>query len=113
MEPTPAEQGSSVKDAAQPPAPAVPDIPEEAAQLFIETEGNDVDPAAAVAVASLIKAVQEGKVEKEATIMLNITGGGMEKFKKEHIVVYAKPHMIFPINPDLENVKAALPELFK
>lgn len=86
---------------------------EEAAQLFLTTEGNDIDPAAAVAVASLILAKREGKIEKEATIMLNITGGGMEKFKSEHVIVYAKPLMIFPINPDPEKVKAALPELFK
>lgn len=84
-----------------------------AAQLFLETEGNDVSPAAAVAVATLIEAVKSGKVEKDATIMLNITGGGMEKFKNENDIVYAQPLMVFPINPDPEEVKRKLPELFK
>lgn len=85
---------------------------EAAASLFLQTEGNDVSSAAAVAVASLIEAVNKGKVEKDALIMLNITGGGMEKFKRENKVVYAKPLMIFPIDPDPEEVKAKLSELF-
>src|ERR1035437_9542867 len=49
---------------------------EDAAQLFLECEGNDIDPAAAVAVASLIQATREDRIDKNATIMLNITGGG-------------------------------------
>ncbi len=86
---------------------------EKAAQLFLETEGNDITSAAAVAVATLIDAVNTGKVEKDALIMLNITGGGTEKFKSEHKTVYAKPELIFPIDPDPEMVKAKLEELFK
>ncbi|MBN2805344.1 MAG: cysteate synthase [Prolixibacteraceae bacterium] len=85
---------------------------EAAAKIFQELEGNDLDPAAAVATASLIRAVKEGKVAKDACLMLNITGGGMQKFKQEHEVVYAQPLMVFPINPDPEQVKAALPGLF-
>jgi cysteate synthase len=85
---------------------------EVAAKLFLETEGNDIDPAAAVAVATLIGAVENGKVEKDATIMLNITGGGMNKFKREHKVIYVKPNKVFPINPDPEKVKELLPGLF-
>lgn len=86
---------------------------EAAAKLFLETEGNDISPAAAIAVASLIDAVKDGKVEKDAVIMLNITGGGMEKFKKEKDVVYAKPALIFPIDPDPDDVKSRLASLFK
>lgn len=86
---------------------------EEAAQIFLETEGNDVTPAAAIAVASLIDAVKKGKVEKDATIMLNITGGGTEKFKKEKDLIYAKSLMVFPIDPDPEYVKIKLNQLFK
>lgn len=86
---------------------------EDAASLFLETEGNDVSPAAAVAVASLIEAVKDGKVDKEAVVMLNVTGGGMDKFKKEKDVVYAKPIHIFPIDPDPEEVKETLKELFE
>jgi cysteate synthase len=86
---------------------------ENAARVFLETEGNDVTSAAAVAVASLIEAVKKGKVEKDATIMLNITGGGIEKFKSEHKLHYLKPSIIFPIDPDPEDVKTKLAELFE
>ena len=39
-------------------------------------EGYELLPAACVAVASLAKAVEEGKVKKDEYIMLNCTGGG-------------------------------------
>jgi len=83
-----------------------------AAQLFLETEGNDIEPAAAVAVASLIQAVNEGKIEKNATIMLNITGGGIEKFKRENKITYLDPLMIFPLNPDPQFVFEKIKSLF-
>lgn len=89
------------------------DEAEKAARLFLETEGNDVTSAAAVAVASLIDSVKKGKVEKNATIMLNITGGGTEKFKSEHQLHYLKPSVIFPIDPDPEDVKTKLAKLFE
>ena len=76
----------------------------EAALLFSEAEGNDIEPAAAVAVASLIQAVREGKIDKDATIMLNITGGGIEKFKRENKIIYLKPSLVFPLNPDPKSV---------
>lgn len=83
-----------------------------AAKLFLETERNDITTAAAVAVASLKKAVEKGVVKRESLILLNITGGGTEKFKRENKVVYAEPLMKFPINPDPEMVKAKLKTLF-
>ena len=81
--------------------------------LFQQTEGNDLEPAAAVSVASLIKAVKEGTVAKDATIMLNITGGGIEKFKRENSINYLEPSLVFPLNPDPEMVKGKITELFK
>ena len=84
----------------------------EAAQLFKETEGNDVHPAAAVAVATLMQAVKDGKVDKDACIMLNITGGGEERFKGERQIQYLKPSHIFDINPDLQTVKEVMDKLF-
>ncbi|MFA8434818.1 MAG: cysteate synthase [Marinifilaceae bacterium] len=84
----------------------------EAAKLFEEKEGNDVHPAAAVAVSTLIEAVQNGSVEKDACIMLNITGGGEERFKREKEVQYLKPSHVFDINPDVETVKEVLDKLF-
>jgi len=70
---------------------------EEAAKLFIETEGIDIHPAAAVATATLIQAVEKGIVKKGDKIMLNITGGGEERFKKEHKLFFLKPSIVFPL----------------
>ena len=84
----------------------------EAGKLFLDLEGNDIEPAAAVAVASLIKAVQSGQVRKNAVIMLNITGGGIGRYKKEHTVSYKKPDHIFPINADPAEVKETVRKLF-
>lgn len=83
-----------------------------AAQLFLETEGNDIEPAAAVAVASLIQAVKEEKIDKNATIMLNITGGGIEKFKRENKIIYLEPLLVFPLNPDPQSVSEKIKTLF-
>jgi len=85
----------------------------EASRLFQETEGNDLHPAAAIAVASLINVVNEGNIEKDALIMLNITGGGEQKFKKEKTLYYLKPSLVFDIDPDFDEVKKKLQVLFK
>ena len=50
-----------------------------AGRFFTDTEEIDLDPAAAVAVASLIRAVEEGFVEPDEHILLNVTGGGYER----------------------------------
>jgi cysteate synthase len=83
-----------------------------AAELFIQLEGNDLEPAAAVAVASLIKAIREEKIDKKAIVMLNITGGGIEKFKKENSTTYLKPEKIFALNADPLIVKREIAQLF-
>jgi cysteate synthase len=84
----------------------------EAALKFLETEGNDLEPAASVAVASLIQAVNTGEMDKNATIMLNITGGGIEKFKRENKINYLKPALVFPLNPDPKSVAEKVKWLF-
>lgn len=56
----------------------------EAEKLFENTEGIDLDPAASVAVASLIKAVDEGFVGKKDKILLNITGGGYKRLREDY-----------------------------
>ncbi len=83
-----------------------------AAKLFEEVEGNDIHPASAVATATLIKAVKEGIVKANDLIMLNITGGGEERFKRENKLHYLKPSLVFDINPDEEFVKTELSKLF-
>ncbi|MBU1013984.1 MAG: cysteate synthase [Bacteroidetes bacterium] len=83
-----------------------------AAKLFQELEGNDIHPAAAIAVATLINSTKNNEIEKDAVIMLNITGGGEELFKAERDLFYLKPILVFDINPDELSVKKALEGLF-
>ena len=83
-----------------------------AAKLFLKTEGNDIHPAAAVATATLIEAAKNGTVEKDAHIMLNITGGGEQRFKDENELFYLKPALVIDINPDAEQVKEMVGLLF-
>ncbi|MGI6023292.1 MAG: cysteate synthase [Methanoculleus sp.] len=52
---------------------------QDAGRLFAETEGIDLDPAAAVAVASLACAVNERFIDPEKHVLLNVTGGGYER----------------------------------
>jgi cysteate synthase len=85
----------------------------EAGKLFEATEGIDIHPAAAVATATLIDAVKEGKVENDAIVMLNITGGGEAKFKAENELFYLKPEIIFDIDPDEAVVKSEIEKLFR
>ncbi len=84
----------------------------EAAKIFLETEGNDIHPAAAVATATLIDTVKKGLVNKDSLVMLNITGGGEEKLKQEKQLNYLKPVIIFDINPNMEEVKKRVNSLF-
>jgi len=83
-----------------------------ARKLFRETEGVDIYSAAGVATASLINAVAAGRVERDATIMLNITGGGEEHFKEGKELWYLKPSHVFPLEPDTEDVVAKVEALF-
>ena len=83
-----------------------------AAKLFQQLEGVDIHPAAAVATATLIKAVQDGKIDAEATIMLNITGAGEERFKSEHEVYTLEPSKIFPLDVEADEVIEAVEALF-
>ncbi len=84
-----------------------------AGKLFRELEGADIYSAAAVATASLIKAVADGKVEKDATVMLNITGGGEELFKQDKELWYLKPSLVFPLDPSVDEVVAKVEDLVK
>ncbi|MEM2097538.1 MAG: cysteate synthase [Methanothrix sp.] len=54
-----------------------------AQKLFEGSEGIDILPAAAVAVAALVDAVEAGFVDKEDNILLNITGGGMRRLEED------------------------------
>lgn len=82
-----------------------------AAAMFEKLEGIDIHPAAAVALASLINAVKDGMVEPDAVIMLNITGGGEERYKGDFPLHYLKPSAIFDYNPTLEEVRERIANL--
>ena len=83
-----------------------------AADLFLEKEGNDIHPASAIATATLIAAAKNGLVKSDDLIMLNITGGGEEKFKTENELFYLKPEIVFNIDPDEKEVKEKVAGLF-
>ncbi|MCZ7393536.1 MAG: cysteate synthase [Candidatus Methanoperedens sp.] len=62
-----------------------------AQQLFESVEGIDIFPPAAVAVASLIHAVESGKVEADEHILLNITGGGVKRLEQDYHLYKIEP----------------------
>jgi len=55
-------------------------------QLIRDTLGIDPDPAAAVAAAALVQAAETGAVDPDDHILLNITGGGYERIREDHIL---------------------------
>lgn len=81
--------------------------------LFLETEGRDIYSAAAVALASLIQAVHNNKVNPDEVIMLNITGGGEKEFQEAHRLFHLEPSHIFPIGFTKADVSKVANELFK
>ncbi len=81
-------------------------------RLFKKLEGIDIHPAAAVATGSLIQAVKDKLVPKDATIMLNITGGGETRFKSENKLHSMKPSLVFDMDPDPDEVIRRLLELY-
>ena len=83
-----------------------------ARKLFHELEGVDIYSAAGVALASLVNAVDAGKIEKDATVMLNVTGGGEEHFKEGKELWYLKPSHVFPLEPDEADVVEKVEALF-
>ncbi len=85
----------------------------EASALFEKTEGIDIHPAAAVATATLIDRVKAGAIPADACIMLNITGGGEKRFKRDKKIRYMKPDHIFDITPAVEDVKTIMLKVFE
>ena len=83
-----------------------------ARKLFKELEGVDIYSASGVALASLVNAVAAGKIEKDAVVMLNITGGGEEHFKEDKELWHLKPSHVFPLEPDTDDVVAKVEALF-
>ena len=83
-----------------------------ACELFRELEGNDIHHAAGVAVSSLVKAVEKGTVKKDSLVMLNITGGGEQFFKKENKCVQMEPNLIISDTEEAEVIIGKVLRLF-
>jgi len=81
-------------------------------QLFEKLEGIDIYSASGVAVESLRKAIEKNIVAKNDIIMLNITGGGELRFKREHKCVSITPDFIFDIDESPKNVIKQVEILF-
>ena len=80
--------------------------------LFLETEGRDIYSAAAVALASLVQAINNNKVKPDDVVMLNITGGGEKEFQEAHQLYYLEPSHIFPIGFTKEEVSKVVQKAF-
>lgn len=85
---------------------------EEACELFRKTEGIDIYHASGIAIAGMIKSINSGKVDKDKVIMLNITGGGEERFKSTHNVALGKPDLIIDNRTDVKEIYTAVEKLF-
>lgn len=72
----------------------------EAKKLFEALEGIDILPPAAVAVAALVKACEKDGL-KGRKVLLNITGGGYERLKKEVPLSMVEPCLEVS-DPDVE-----------
>ncbi len=83
-----------------------------AGELFEELEGIDINPAAAVATASLIQAVENKQVDADAVVMLNITGGGEKRFKGDKELFYLKPSKVFSVDASKEEIKEFVRNIF-
>jgi cysteate synthase len=66
-----------------------------ACELFEKLEGIDISPAAGVALASLLDAAKKELISSDSTVLINITGGGQQKFARDHKLTQ------YPINTTL------------
>ncbi len=73
-----------------------------AMEMFEDTEGIDLVPAAGVAAAALIQAVRNGKVGGDGPVLLNITGGGEKRLRKDRAVKRVSPLLISKNMPESE-----------
>ena len=62
--------------------------------MFLECEGIDIHPAAAIALAGLDKAISKGLISREKNIVLNITGGGEQRFHSENKIFRPEPSLV-------------------
>jgi cysteate synthase len=85
---------------------------EAACRTFEEIEGIDIHPAGGVALAGMMKSIESGKAGKDSLIMLNITGGGEKRLKKENRIHFLKPSLILNNDCDLKEIIRSAESLF-
>ncbi len=68
-----------------------------AKKLFEQTEGYDIDPAAAVAFASLKQAISQKTIQASDTCMVNITGAGYRIAHDAYDIHEIPPHWVLPV----------------
>ena len=78
---------------------------------FYNKEGYDIFPAAASAVAALKKALDEGTVSKDETVMLNITGAGMLNATSVGFEL-KKPDLVLSNELSVEEIVTSVDRLF-
>ena len=69
----------------------------QALELFEKCEGIDIEPAAGVALASLIEALRTGQISREAVVLFHITGGGARRRAKDKALHLAVPDLQVPL----------------
>ena len=67
-----------------------------AQRLFEDKEGCDISPEAGAALASLLQKLKDGAIEKDAVIMLNVTGGGTAALARDYQLLYAGADLVIP-----------------
>ena len=70
----------------------------QAEKLIRKTVGIDPDPAAAIATAALIQAVEKNIIDTGDHILLNLTGGGYERIREDFTLHANSPSAV--ISPD-------------
>ena len=56
--------------------------------------------------------IESGNIDKDACIMLNITGAGEEAAKRGRDMWYLKPSKVFSLTPDVDEVVTYVESLF-
>lgn len=78
-----------------------------ARQLFQDVEGIDIEPAASVALACLSRAAATGMIDRDETVLLNITGSGRRRLTDTTTLV--PPTRVIAISPE-EQRNAQVPQ---
>jgi len=83
-------------------------VAEAAKSLFEATEGIDILPPGAIALASLQEAIEIGEVEEEDCVVLNISGGGTQRLKQDLDTEAVQPWLMVEASQAVEIILGRL-----